>query len=228
MHVGKTRGGVGGVIVALAWGIGATAAAHASPVARQINDFETGTIQGWTNGTQAPDPVNVSTGGPDATGPHFLRVTARGGNVAGGKLAVFNRSTQWAGNYLTAGITGVETDLKNFGTTPLAMRVALQESAGTRFTDTSPFTLPADGLWHHARFSLAASDLTRSNGSTPAATALTRITELRIIHSVGADFMGDAINSSFGVDNIRAVPEPAAAGLLGLVLAGALTRRCRA
>ena len=199
----------------------------ATPVLSQVNDFESGNTQGWGNGGGAPDPVNVTTGGPGGAADNFLRVTARGGNGAGSRLVAYNRATQWAGNYVTARVTGVEMDLKNFGTTPLQMRIAFQESGpGSRFASAVPFTLPADGLWHHANFSLVPTSLTRASGSSTAATALTRVFELRIIHSVAADFMGDPIASSFGVDNIRPVPEPAVAGM-GLAAAALFRRRRR-
>jgi hypothetical protein len=86
--------------------------------------------------------------------------------------------------------------------------------------------LPADGLWHHATFPLNAASLTRA-GQTPVATALTRIIELRVIHSLGPDFQGDPIATSFGMDNVRAVPEPAAAALLALASGALLARRRR-
>jgi hypothetical protein len=198
----------------------------ATPIPAQLNDFETGTTQGWTNGGGASDPSNVTTGGPGGANDNFLRITARGGSGAGSRLTSFNRAAQWSGNYVSAGITSVEMDLKNLGTTPLVMRIGLQETSGTRFSSTTPFNLPADGLWHHAAFPINATSLTRT-GSTPVATALTRINELRIIHSASADFMGDPIASSVGVDNIRAVPEPAAAGLLALAGCGVMARRRR-
>jgi hypothetical protein len=210
---------------ALVASVGAGRAA-ATPVPFQLNDFETGTTQGWTNGGGATDPSNVTTGGPAGANDNFLRISARGGGGAGSRLTSFNRASQWTGNYVTAGLTSVEMDLKNLGTSPLVMRIGLQETAGTRFASTVPFNLPADGLWHHAAFPINATSLTRA-GSTAVATALTRINELRIIHSVSADFQGDSIATSVGVDNIRAVPEPAAAGLLAVAACGLMARRRR-
>ena len=199
--------------------------ARATPVRAQVNDFEAGTTQGWTNGPSAAEPTNVNTGGPAGTGDNFLRVTATGGGGPGSKLVTYNRAAQWTGNYTTAGVTGVSMDLKNFGTTPLTKRLALQETTQSRFVDTAAFALPADTQWHRHTFSLLPADLTRVQGTATAATALTRVFELRIIHSTGVDFMGDAINSSFGVDNVTAVPEPAAVGVIGLCAATLLMRR---
>jgi len=226
MHSTSPRRGAGTVLAAIAGVFLATTVASATPVAQQVNDFENGTTQSWTNGGGAPDPVNVNTGGPAGAADNFLRVNANGGSSAGGRLAVYNRSTQWVGNYTTARITSVELDLKNLGTSPLVMRLGLQETGGTRFASTVPFNLPADGLWHHATFGLASSDLTRI-GSTSYTTAVTRINELRVIHSTAADFMGDPINSSVGIDNIRAVPEPALLGAAGAAALLLMRRRRR-
>ena len=226
MHVRKA-GGSARTLLAIMIVVGLTSTAQAAPILRQVNDFEAGTTQGWTNGGGATDPANVNTGGPAGTGDNFLRVTSRGGGGAGSRLAVFNRAGQWTGNYVTPGVTAIEMDLKNFGTTPLMMRVGLQESTGSRYASTTPFNLPADGLWHHATFNLSTGALTRSSGGTAIPTALTRISELRVIHSVAADFMADPIATSVGIDNVRAVPEPGAAGVLGVLAAAWLGRRRR-
>lgn len=219
------------VTAAALWAILLSGAARATPVLRQVNDFEAGTTQGWTNGHVPGNLSNVTTGGPAGTGDNFLRVNATGSSSQGGKLVTFNRQTQWAGNYTTAGLTGVAMDLKNLGastTSPtLLMRLALQDTASNRFADTAVFSLPPDGQWHHHVFGLAPTDLTRAQGSGTAATALTRVFELRIIHSAGADFMGDQISSSFGVDNITAVPEPGTVAMAGLCAASLLLRRRR-
>jgi hypothetical protein len=225
--------GVGRFCVRGAWKVLAAVASltgvarvDASPLALQVNDFEAGTTQGWTNGAQAADPTNVNTGGPLGAGDNFLRVTGRGGSGAGSRPVTFNRAPQWTGNYVTPAVTRLELDLKNFGTATLQMRLAMQEQLGTRLVSTTAFALPADGLWHHATFRLDAASLTRS-GQTPVATALTRLIELRVIHSAGPDFQGDPIAASFGMDNLRAVPEPAAVAMLAVAAGGLVCRRRR-
>ncbi|PYK85455.1 MAG: hypothetical protein DMF47_10210 [Verrucomicrobia bacterium] len=58
--------------------------------------------------------------------------------------------------------------------------------------------------------------------------ALTNPAELRIINEVGAtNLNGDPIAAQLGVDNIRAVPEPATWNLLGLAIPIALILRTR-
>src|SRR5215211_7030752 len=112
MHVGTSRNPAR-LVLAFFVIVGSASAARAIPVLQQVNDFEGGTTQGWTNGPNAADPTNVTTGGPGGTADNFLRVSARGGAGAGSRLVSFNRASQWTGNYITAGVTGIEMDLKN-------------------------------------------------------------------------------------------------------------------
>jgi len=206
----------------------AAPAALANPTFNQLIDFQTGMVQGWTNGGSAADPFTVDNGGPAGAGDTFLKVNSTGGFGAGSKLITFNTNTRWTGNFTAAGVTAVAMDLKNFGTTPLAMRIALEETGGTNYASTQAFALPADGAWHHAQFNLTSAAMTPLGGSTPLATGLTRVKEFRILDNPGVDYRGAAIASSFGVDNINAVPEPAFGTLLSAAAFPLLARRrCR-
>jgi hypothetical protein len=205
------------------------AAGRADPILGQIDTFEDGTTQGWAVGSPSPPdpfpPVNVPNGGPAGAGDHYLQITSDAGR-AGGRLTVFNRS-QWAGNFLAAGVGAVEMDLKNFGTTPLSMRIALKSGVGIGspgFASTNPFVLPADGQWHHAVFPIDEADLTRIGSTTLTLTdLLSNVAEFRILNSAAPALNGDRINTQVGVDNIQAdapLPEPSSLVLLGLGTAG--------
>lgn len=192
----------------------------------QVDDFEDGTGLGWVNGTSAPDPSNIATGGPAGAGDNFLQVTSDGAG-AGGKLVTFNQK-QWIGNYLQAGVTGIELDLKNFGTTPLSIRLALKTGSGSAagYVSKTPFALPADSEWHHAVLALDAVSLTRVNSSTlTLAALLAKPGELRLIHSTTVKSTGDQLTGKLGIDNIRAVPEPASVLLASTALAACLLLR---
>lgn len=193
-------------------------AAIARPTLNQENDFENGQIAGWTNGGRAPNPANIATGGPAGSGDNFLRVASAGGFGAGSRLVTLNEDVRWVGNFAAAGISAVTMDLKNFGAAPLTMRIAFEESGGAWYVTATGITLPADNAWHPARFDLTAPGLTRVSGSTLLPAALTRVSEFRILHSPSPDYRGAPISSSFGVDNIRAVPEPATVAIAGLLL----------
>jgi hypothetical protein len=199
--------------------------ALASPTLNEGNDFEMGTLQGWATVTGAPQPESVNSGGnPD----RFLRVTANGTGGAGGRLVAFNRSNRWTGNYKSANVGAVTIDLKNFGTAPLSMRLAFEETGGTWYAATNAFTVPADNAWHSTRFDLLASNFTPVEGATPFDTGMTRVREFRVLHAADADYKGDVIASSFGMDNLLAVvPEPGTAALAAVAAAGTLLRRAR-
>jgi hypothetical protein len=203
--------------------------ASASPTLNQVNDFQNGQVSGWTNGGGAADPVNVNGGGPAGATDRFLRVTSTGGTGPGSHLVTLNNNSRWTGNFSTTTdrIDAVTMDLKNFGTSPLSMRIAFEETGGAWYATTTPFTLPADGAWHPARFNLDASSLTRVSGTTALATALTRVTEFRILDSATPDYRGAVVASSFGVDNIAAVPEPGALAATCLATSLLVRRRRR-
>lgn len=206
--------------------------AHAV-VLGQLDDFESGGVFNWGNGGPAPDPQNIADGGPLGSGDNFLRVTSGGGGPAG-KLTTFNR-VQWASatggvdNYVAAGVTSIEMDLKNFGSTALTIRIAFKTGTGQAdpgYVSTTGFSLAVGSDWQHATFSL--SDMNAANGSPGTLNSvLSNPAEMRILHSAAANTVhGDNFVGTLGVDNIRAVPEPASAGLVSLGL-GALALRRR-
>jgi len=200
------------------------AAAAANPVPNQVSTFQGGNNGGWANGDRGSDPPIVTTGGPAGAADAFLRVTSTGSFGALSRLLTLNESTAWTGNFATAGVNAVSMELKNFGTAPLSMRVALQETGGTYYVSNPAFTLPADNAWHTATFPLTASGLQTINGGTPLATGLTRIREVRILDNPSVDYHGAVVSASFGLDNVRAVPEPAGPLLL-VVVAPFIMRR---
>ena len=218
-------GGVALTATTLVFALVATA--RATPVLSQVSDFEGGTIQGWTNGASAADPVNANTGGPAGAGDNFLRVTSRGGGGGGSRLAVYNRSAAWAGNYTTARVTAIGMDVRNLGATDVTLRLAFQETGGSRYATTRAESLPAGGDWRHVVFRLTPADLTRVSGGTATATALTRVFEMRLVHAPTAAFQSPPVVAQVGLDNITAVPEPGTAGALALCAATSLLRRRR-
>jgi hypothetical protein len=127
----------------------------------QIDDFEDGTTENWTNGgSGAPPVVNVATGGPAGANDNFAEVTADGIG-AGQRLTTFNR-TQWLGDYVAAGVTAIEMDLLNEGATELTIRLAFKNGTGNGAPTyvTEGFTLAVGSGWQHAVFSLQPADLT--------------------------------------------------------------------
>ena len=173
--------------------------------------------------------MNIPTGGPGGAGDRFLQVTSIGGGGPGSRLTAFNRD-QWLGNYITAGVNGIDMDLLNTGTVTLSIRIAFKQdtSFGAPGYLSAAFLLPPDSAWHHALFSISPGSMIAVGSPEPFNTFFTHPAELRLINEVGADNLnGDPIAAQLGVDNIQAEPEPGAAILtsVGLLLGAACRRK---
>lgn len=197
----------------------------------QVDTFESGTTEGWVVGVgtgpaHPSPPENVPTGGPAGADDAYLVLRAVGGSGAGSRLTVLNL-TQWGGNYPAAGVTAIAMDVVNLGPTDLFLRVLLENPVAGPPTAAAysavPILLPAGGGWTSVVFPLAASDLLAEVGTVEA--ALASATVLRIFHGAADDFPGEPVVTTLGVDNVRAVPEPGVAALLGAGMAGLALRR---
>ena len=210
----------------------------------QIDDFEDSTRQGWkmgSNNITTSHMTNIMDGGPAGLGDNFLQINADGVADAGGRLTFFN-TLQWAGDYLATGITSISMDLKNFGTAgsePLNIRLAIDGGVtdpndlgniiGGLFA-TSASVSPIGGSgWMHVVFSLNPDDLLPVSGRTgltgnDVLATLGSVKELRILNSPAADWSGQPVVATLGIDNVTAVvPLPSTAllfssGLVGLCL----------
>lgn len=172
--------------------------------AGQVDDFEDGTVQGWIEGGGSPNPpVNVVSGGNPG---RFLEDVSTGFGRAGSRLVMFNQS-QWAGNYVDAGIASVDVDLMNVdGGSPLPIRLAVQGPGGTQFGSVQAFQLPADNQWHTASFGLSADDLALVTGGASLEAVLSTVDTVRILSAAGGPaWRGDSVAARLGVDNITAV-----------------------
>jgi len=194
----------------------------------QIDTFEDGTTQGWmvsagpNDGAHPAPPANVL-GGPAGASDNFLLLTAVGGSGAGSRLTVLNLS-QWSGNYLSAGVGSITMDLRNLGSTDLALRLSFEDPLGGPPTNIAfskhAILLPAGGVWTTAVFPIGVSDLLSGLGD--ANSALMNTTVIRLYHSTDPLFPGGTpaippIVAQLGVDNIRAgssVPDGGSTALL--------------
>lgn len=192
----------------------------------QIDTFQDGTTNNWANGG-LNFPVNISTGGPAGAGDRFLQLTADG-NGPGGKLVVFNRD-QWLGDYITAGVTGIAMDLKNFGNVTLSIRLAFKQDTAfgaPGYLSTTAFSLAPSSGWQHAIFLITPATMTALGGPDPFNTFFANPAEFRIINEAGiADLNGDNVVSQLGIDNIQAVPEPSLLALSAFGLLALFVRR---
>jgi hypothetical protein len=206
----------------------------------QVDTFEDGTTMGWgvtggTPGTVHPaPPVNVNTGGPAGGGDSFLRVTAVGGIGAGSELSVQNGS-QWAQDYLAEGLSAIRMDVNNFGPGDLYLRLLFEDFPAAPgppenvALSAAAVFVPAGSGWMQIAFPIESSDLISPLGTAAAALGDTDV--LRIFHNPLAEFPGPpggipAVNAQLGIDNVRAVPEPAGL-VLGMMGCVACWRRVR-
>ena len=149
-----------------------------------------------------------------------------------------NESSAPMSNYIAQGVTAIELDLNNQSAVSLSIRLAFKSDTGPAAVGylSAPILLAPGSGWQRFTISITASDLTAvtSAGSPPPAAYATFFSnpfaEMRIIHEVGtANLFGDPVTAQLGVDNIRAVPEPATAALVlgGLAVCGAIGYRRR-
>jgi len=173
-------------------------------VSNQYDNFQDGTTQNWGSGNPNPNPpTNISTGGPSGLNDNYLLATSTGSPGAGGKLVLIN-STQWTGDYVTAGVQFVSMYIKNFGVTTLSMRIALQGPGGN-FWSVNPIIVDPTTEWQPISFSVQPASLT---GGANVNSTLSGVTSFRILHSVAGGFTGDNIAAQIGVDNITAASQP--------------------
>jgi hypothetical protein len=177
----------------------------------QIDEFENGTTMGWAEGPPSPNPPRaVADGGPGGPGDGYLENEASGTSGPGGRLVMFNQD-QWKGDYLAAGLTGIEAWAANLGQTTLHLRVALIGPAGAAGS-TGAVRLPPDGQWRPLSFALSASGLTSIFGGVPVDDVLADVTELRILSAEGVPTtLGDVVAGRLAIDDIRAVGDAAVA-----------------
>jgi len=211
-------------------------AAIVSPPAQAVDageiDTFSGSLEGWFAGGgpvgQVPPtpPQLVADGGPLGAGDSFLQLTGTGSQGAGGRLVGMNAS-QWAGDYLAAGINGIAMDVRNLGNVDLTVRLYFEDpipGPPQNEAVSEGFLVPAGG-WTHLLFDISPQALTVLQGD--ASVLLANTTVLRIFHSPVADFPGEPVAGVLGIDNIQAVPEPStiALMLLGLAVIGKFCRK---
>jgi hypothetical protein len=172
----------------------------------QIDNFADGTAQNWGTGTTPAS--NISDGGPGGSGDNYLQYTSSGLGGANSRMIVFN-SSQWQGNYNSAGITEIAMDLNNFSSQTLSMRIAFFVNSSTGFVTTTPFSLAANSGWQHAVFALTAADFATIGSPGSFNTLLSNFTgQLRILDANSLSLLGDPVAATLGIDNVQAIPEP--------------------
>lgn len=182
----------------------------------QRDTFDGSSTAGWVSGAASPVPPTVENGGPGGALDPYLLVRSLGGAAAGSRLVTFNEA-QWAGDYVAAGVTGIDMDVRNFGSTDLQLYLLFESVRASPVIIATPGVLRAGGDWTQVYFDF---------GLAARAEALNEVVRLRLFHAGTGAFPPDAVTATLGVDNIRAVPLPPTA-LLSLGAIAALLPRVR-
>jgi len=151
--------------------LGLSYTTNAQVLINQVDNFNDGTTQGWTRGivdtfvTNQSNQLRVRT---------LDRFSSEGG-VANSRLVVYN-DTQWKGDYLTQGITGIKFKISNplSSKIPLRIRVALGNTTkpggggsqtGTWFVSDDAVVISPDSGTVETIISIKEEDLNRARNT---------------------------------------------------------------
>lgn len=139
-------------------------------------------------------------------------------------MIILNDS-QWLGDYIGTGITGIAMALNNFSPQSLSMRIAFFQDPSTGYVTTTPFSLAANSGWQHTTFSLTAANFTAIGSPGDFNTLLSNFSgQRRILSSSAPSLLGDPVAATLGVDNVQAIPEPSTFVMVNI---GLLLMFCR-
>lgn len=175
----------------------------------QVDDFQDGTTQGWSEGAASPNPpFNNTDGGPGGIGDHSLRNISSGGGLSAGSRMVMFNTAQWTGDYTAAGVNQISMLMRaDSSGNDLIMRVAIQGELGGRFVTDSPFAfnLPNDDAYHPVVFNLHPAELVRAEGTQSLGDVMSNVIALRILHATSPVWRGGIIPATLDVDNLTAL-----------------------
>ena len=185
-------------------------AAAAAITVGQVDTFQD-SVANWSSGLNAG--TVIETGGPDGVGDAYLQVVADGGPSSGSKLSIFNSGafvdSQWAGDYIAAGITSISAMMRNEGDTPLDLRLVFGDTrapdlGGVWYASSQSISLPALGDWTAVDFPILEPDLASVENPGAYADLMSDVVTLRFIHAAAPSARGDTVVATLGIDNIMA------------------------
>lgn len=198
--------------------------ANAAMIVGPLDDFEDGTLGGWS--PPAGNTANVAGGPPGST--RYLEIGPAS------HLAAFDAGVN---GVIDSVVDAIEMDMfRPLGTSELEIRLVLfGPGGGNRWTSTASQILPGDGVWRRYRFGILPGDLTQVLGAGSYAQLTGNLNRIMVRHDTGGPSPGGtpvAPNIGvFGIDNVSAtaIPEPSSLALLGAgLLASGFVRRKRA
>lgn len=175
--------------------------------ANQIDDFDSGSTQGWqvgnTNNHPAP-PEQRADCGDQGAGDGCLVLTSTGQAGPGGRMTVFNTG-QWTGDYLATNISGLALRAANMGKEDVYLRVRVESTVGGPLISSDFFQVPADGIYHDGFIRLTENAF-NSFDTAAIQQTITTVSNFRIFHNVDPSFQGPIEAHEVYVDDLTAVP----------------------
>lgn len=214
--------------------IAAAFGAHAQISTNSIDTFAASN-EGWRVGNAGVNPT--AEGGTSFDGdPGFLRHFSDN-NRANSRFIMWTEDSDWTGNYIDAGVTGISLWADGRAGDDLPFWLAFDGDGGWFHTPAQTI-ITAEG-WTRFDFALTPESLIHvgaSGGTGIASDTLSDVTRFEIFAgpgSVAYASRGDILRADRSenvvwFDNIAAVPTPGTVGLAGVAALAAAARRRRA
>jgi len=198
-------------------------------VSGQIVAGQTDRFTADTENWQGANPTWIPTGGPAGNGDGFLQLHSLGGMMAESHMAGYN-ATQWAGDYIDAGVGAISVDFDNLGENPVVMRLVFFDAdESTQWDSLATITVNPGTGWQAFTYTIDPSLFVQVEGSTSFSDTMHDVNRMMFRHDPDPpDSGGTAIVATLGIDNVHAVPVPEPASLASVCLGvAALLRRRR-
>jgi len=212
--------------------IGSTA--HASIVG--FNESFTANSANWRNSNGSADLAWFATGGPTdgtfARSTFNLSATTVGGfppTVIRAASSYGSSSGAYVGNWITAGVTGVNFMFRHNLTEAVSVTGRFATPINTPGASTVSTITVLANTWTRISFDLreGSSDIISLGGGTYAA-IFSNIGNMQFGFTVPASLAGQNVNGNFDITDFNIVPVPSAVALMGIAgCLGAASRRRR-
>jgi len=185
------------------------------------NDFEDGTLQGWTNNDGSSDLLTIE---ENSSNSHYFQKIADGSNSPTGEMMIINESSEyWAGNYFysptgtdEAMVTLDEIGIRNPNNFDLYIRYGFTGSNGGMVYTTEPIVVPALSDWkiytnqyffefptiHNITIVNDVSGLTLPEIFSFLRALFMDVTEFRIYSSQTPSFEAEVLNGTLQIDDL--------------------------
>lgn len=182
-----------------------------------VSDFQDGTTQGWTQGFGGT--AAVANAGPSGAGDFALEAVPNPGSA---RLFPHTTTTPgFIGDLAGSGVLAIQFDAMapTSNTDTIELYGVVLNTSINRWASLDSATINADGFWGTYTLSLAEADMIQVLGGADYATVFGNVTQIGLRHQdsaaqSGGSSLADA-NQQLFLDNIKLVPAPGAAAVLG-------------